>query len=141
VRVAPPPERAALLLVGEPAGVLELSDRRGHPERDAEVTSAPGDGISEFHGPANDPSGRRSPERLIEAVWASTDSDSSKQSLIEAVITVSSRMLRTGPVKQLPSAGVIGLSSHYCSQRRRARWTVMSAAISTVSGRACMIWL
>lgn len=34
----------------------------------------------------------------------------------------------------------IQLARHYCALRRRARWTVMSAAISTVSGRTCMIW-
>ncbi len=40
-----------------------------------------------------------SPDALIEAVWASTDSESSKQSPIGAAITVSSRITRTSPVK------------------------------------------
>jgi hypothetical protein len=46
----------------------------------------------------------RSPDDFIEAVWASTDSDRSKQSLAGAAITVSSLMEPTASVKHARGA-------------------------------------
>src|SRR6266702_1830579 len=58
VLVPPLPEWAALLLVDEPVRVLVLGDRRGHPERDAEVAGAPGDRVPRLHHTAGNSADR-----------------------------------------------------------------------------------
>jgi len=59
-----------------------------------QVTASPSPMI-----PLVTPPTARSPDALIEAVWASTDSDRLKQSLAGAAINVSRRMKPTTPVK------------------------------------------
>jgi hypothetical protein len=104
VLVPPPREGAALLLVDEPVRVLVPRDRTGHPERDAkwrarQVTVSPS-----FMTPLVTLPSARSPDALIEAVWASTDSDRSKQSATGATITVSSRREGTLSAKRTARA-------------------------------------